>query len=82
MSAQRALNIPAINNELEALAVYLEINTGSDAELARFGKLNEIDGVHFYRVENIVYMVAHTSRLKADKTVFFNSSSWSVRKVS
>tara|TARA_B110001454_G_C12621464_1_gene393029 strand:+ start:167 stop:721 length:555 start_codon:yes stop_codon:yes gene_type:complete len=76
---KKSLDIPAINNKLEALAKFLGINSEVEAELSTIEQRHIISPVHTYKHNNTMYYVANSSYgLGADKLVEFNSHHWSI----
>jgi len=86
INGKKPFDIPAINNQLEALARYLSIDSNSDEELTKIDCLGVYGGfgseVHHFRCEEMIYSVAAQSvGLDSCMLVWFNSSLWSVKKI-
>lgn len=79
MATRTVFNIPTIDNQLEALARTLGINTDDDSQLAKIRREGLSEGVHSFSFNGKKYRVAHNSLgINSDKTVEYNSSLWSV----
>ncbi len=79
-------NIPAINNEKEALAIVLGVDSNVDEEFAKiesrgeFGKVGR--RVKTFNFNGTLYAVAHIGvGLDTTRTVSFNSSRWNIREI-
>ncbi|MEH6454889.1 MAG: hypothetical protein V7749_01075 [Cocleimonas sp.] len=74
-----AFDISPINNELEALAIHLGINTDIDSEVSSIEVIDFSNGIHRFKYAQKVYVVAHVSYgLPTDLTIDFNSCLWSI----
>lgn len=75
-------NIPAINNQKEALTIHL----GLDEENNEIEPLDDTPGLHNKRIRTFrhktdVYQVAHVSqKIGGHAVVNFNSNHWEIRK--
>ena len=79
-------DIPAINNRLEALALYLGIDSDVDSEIATVhfqGTIGErYREIHHYTHQGQSYLVASAERrLNADKGITFNNRRWTVTPI-
>ncbi len=79
------LNIPAINNQKEALIIHLGLDEENN-DLEQIEPLDDTPGLHNKRIRTFrhktdVYQVAHVShKIGGHAVVNFNSSNWEIRK--
>tara|TARA_B100000809_G_C15026530_1_gene490353 strand:- start:137 stop:415 length:279 start_codon:yes stop_codon:yes gene_type:complete len=77
---RKAFNIPAINNQREALAKHLGVNSDIESDFATIVVLDVSDGIHRFSHNDKTYLVTgQSSKLKSDAMVEFNSSFWAVK---
>ena len=79
MNTKKAFNIAGINNQLEALAQFLHIDT--DTAQHAIQVVDYCEGVYIFRVKRKLYKVSHSSVLSSGVRVFFNSSLWSIEEI-
>lgn len=76
---ERASNLSPINNQLEALALHLGINSDIEVELSTIEHKNTETPVHTYKHKGALYSVGRISNgQSADKIIEFNSSLWAI----
>ena len=71
-------NIPAINNQLEALAIHLGIDSDIEQELSTIEQVSISWNIHTYIHDNQTYDVSHSNYLPHWTYVQFNWNIWSV----
>ena len=75
---QKAFNIPAINNQLEALAAYLKIEDADNLISIK----DVVDDIHYFGYGIDTYKVSHISKeMESDTIVVFNSSLWAIKLI-
>lgn len=76
-----AFNIPAINNELEALAKSLGIADDNDQERSHIETLGKQGGISRFKYNADLYLVARPQLLTGVKTTHsFNSNLYAIQK--
>lgn len=86
----KAFDIPAINNEKEALMIFLKLDSDNAEDFAKVVQIDQfkLDCAHaplsvfhasVFEYENTRYHVAHTAaRMKGVCNIAFNSSHWTI----
>lgn len=83
---KQAFNIPGINNQKDAFAKHMKINSDIDSELSKIEE-NGVYGsigrqVHCFRFDGQLYSVASsTVGLAVDKLMEFNSNLWAIKVI-
>ncbi|WP_339673857.1 hypothetical protein [Dasania marina] len=77
MTKTKAFDIPAINNQKEALAIHLGIDSDDDEQFKQISELGVLGFEHSFAYKGKKYTVEH-SRLgvTGDRVVNFNSNNW------
>lgn len=87
--SQAPFNIPAINNRIEVLAKYLEINSDDPIAMSTIQFIKSVSKVgtaggevHYYKHQSDTYIVTGNNKgINADAVIAFNSNLWSILKI-
>lgn len=81
MSRRPPLDVQAINNEFEVLAIHLGIADDNDNERSKIEVLGNQDGICQFKYNGELYCVARKQLLNDVKTVYeFNSNWYAIQK--
>lgn len=77
-----AFAIPAMNNQLEALAIHLGIDSSVDSLMSQIDQRVTSGAIHSYKYNDTFYVVGHiSSGVDSKAAISFNSNLWCVREM-